>query len=114
LTAINAVLAVCNLLQQAVKYGKLLVATGAAPLKLKPTLTSPDVTPSTGCYCVEHPDVRLLKLDAATVESCGHGSAHYLHDIGDAHKLVKALSVPTASEEVRVILLEQNSDTASY
>jgi hypothetical protein len=96
---------VFDLLKQAVKYGKLLVATGAAPLKLKPTLTSPDITPSTGCYCIEHPDVRLLKLDAAALESCGHGSAHYLHDIGDTHKLVKALSVPTASEEVGATLL---------
>eukprot|EP00953_Heterococcus_sp_UTEX-ZZ885_P018062 10088-Heterococcus_DN1.PRE.3 len=90
---------------KAVKYGKLLIATGAAPLKLKPTLTSPDITPSTGCYCIEHPDIRLLKLDAATVESCGHGSAHYLHDIGDTHKLVKALSVPTASEEDNTVVI---------
>ena len=78
---------------QVIKYGKLLIATGASPLKLRATLASATSDAiSSGCYCLEHTDLRLLKIDAAAADTYGCGSAHYLRDIGDVHNLVKALT----------------------
>lgn len=86
--------------RQVVKYGKLLIATGASPLKLRatPTSSTSDAI-STGCYCLEHSDMRLLKIDSAAADVYGHGSAHYLRDIGDVHKLVKALATPADNDD---------------
>ncbi|CBJ48589.1 conserved unknown protein [Ectocarpus siliculosus] len=42
------------------------------------------------CFCVRHSDLRGPKLDKP--EAYGLGSAHYLRDVGDCIKLVKALS----------------------
>ena len=46
------------------------------------------------CFCVRHPDLRGPKLDKP--DAYGLGSAHYLRDLGDCIKLVKALSTVPA------------------
>ncbi|CAM9803360.1 unnamed protein product, partial [Hapterophycus canaliculatus] len=42
------------------------------------------------CYCVRHSDLRGTKIEKPA--AYGLGSAHYLRDMGDCIKLVKALS----------------------
>lgn len=70
-----------------IKYSKLLWATGSAPKRLPPLLPV-----STGCYCYEHKDIKITNLEKPAIAKCGFGSSHYLHDIGDAYKLVQALT----------------------
>ncbi|CAN0075666.1 unnamed protein product [Ascophyllum nodosum] len=70
-------------------YGSLLVATGSSPKRLHGDAEAP-------CFCVRHPDLRGARIEKQ--ERYGLGSAHYLRDVGDCIKLVKALgtSPPTA------------------
>eukprot|EP00752_Nemacystus_decipiens_P013306 g11786.t1 len=75
--------------QITVSYGSLLVATGSSPRRLHGDQES-------SCFCVRHSDLRGPKLDKP--DAYGLGSAHYLRDVGDCIKLVKALStVPPGS-----------------
>ncbi|KAG5176548.1 hypothetical protein JKP88DRAFT_242342 [Tribonema minus] len=91
-----------------VKYGKLLVATGSAPAQLQHVSTKGGIPALSGCYCLQHPDVKVTKIDAATEANLGHGTLHYLRDIADCTKLVKALSSKTvtpAGQEDEVLVV---------
>lgn len=48
------------------------------------------------CFCVRHSDLRGPKMDKP--DAYGLGSAHYLRDVGDCIKLVKALSTVPAGK----------------
>eukprot|EP00903_Cladosiphon_okamuranus_P021303 g19574.t1 len=73
--------------QMTVSYGSLLIATGSSPRRLQGDQES-------ACFCVRHSDLRGPKLDKP--DAYGLGSAHYLRDMGDCIKLVKALSTVPA------------------
>ncbi|CAM9847949.1 unnamed protein product, partial [Laminaria digitata] len=45
------------------------------------------------CFCVRHVDMRGPRIERQ--EAYGLGSAHYLRDLGDCIKLVKALGTPS-------------------
>lgn len=61
------------------------------------------------CFCVKHPDLHGARLDKQ--DAYGLGSAHYLRDLGDCIKLVKALgSLPVGGSSTVGVGMARGGD----
>lgn len=50
------------------------------------------------CYCLKHPDLHGARIEKEN--RYGLGSVHYLRDLGDCIKLVKALGTTLGGSEM--------------